>query len=207
MKYFYPGENISLWVENVFYVCWNISTIKYISTTVEIFPPWLRYWYLGVNISANVEIFPPLCKYFYPTLIELYISRNQFIRLVLHGVCLLRSDFFWRISPWIISHWRISHWSIAPAHLLEPGEILLENVRLKKIQPVIQIRIWNKQPGFHSNRLYYINNALWIIQPGVEIPCFIFGLPWYIVQYTPYIEFSFLLPIIRIWWYSDVVSP
>ena len=36
------------------------------------------------------------------------------------------------------------------------------------------------------NRLYYINNALWIIQPGVEIPCFIFGLRLYIVQYTPW---------------------
>ena len=34
-------------------------------------------------------------------------------------------------------------------------------------------------------KIIYINNALLIIQPGVEIPCFIFGLPWYIVQYTP----------------------
>ena len=38
---------------------------------------------------------------------------------------------------------------------------------------------------FTKNRLYYTNNALLIIQPGVEIPCFIFGLPWYIVHYTP----------------------
>ena len=25
---------------------------------------------------------------------------------------------------------------------------------------------------FHKNRLYYIDNALLIIQPGVEIPCY-----------------------------------
>ena len=53
-------------------------------------------------------------------------------------------------------------------------------------QGAVRVTTWNKQPGFHKNCLYYANNALLIIQPGVEIPCFILGLPWYIVQYTPW---------------------